>query len=391
MGSGRRVRATVILPNEKQDRKQESPQAERSRKRAAEVLDQIPMQTTVDLSRMDPATGAKAYLCKLDADLFSLEYVKQQYGGGDYVIEIRGPTGHGRVKGYQGGDKFTIDKMIPPKYPVGAAPAAPAAGTPNAMENLPQLMMMGLMKQMLEMGDLQAQAFRKALEGVNGGKRDVDPILTALASKLAADPFDQVIRLRELESGSKRGSVFGEMTQALEMMDRLQEMRGGGNGHTEDPGWMRLVELIAPAWREAVRADGRAIPAEVSPAPATAVATPAPSPAPRAAAAGPGVPSELVALRPVITDIIRAAENGTDPRLAADWIAQTTATGVQELLRRALADPAMLAHLANAYPALTSYTEWLVEVRRELLDALAPDGGMGGGEGGSNGDADEGK
>lgn len=380
-GSGKRKGVTITVDppeNEAENEPEnETEQQQDNARKLAAVMDEVPVDTVVKLWRRDARGGREAYLDTVDAAVFSPEYVKENYGGGDYRFEVRGPTGKGRLKGYQGGDRFTIDRTIPPKYPGVTAPqpeAPPATTTPpgslgDSINTAIVTLVLDLVQQSRESQRQQAESSRVQNELIlaqirqmqeQGRREERDPLETfkAIADLLkpaqqAAQPLTQLKELLEIQqmlSGEAREpSVAGVITelgpQLLGTINKaLDQSRRGPAATVHDPNGATVARVVQPA------------------APTTEPATTPGSGEPVADLLGKWVPY-----------LVQWATDGFSPEWAAETIRQKIPAGYHPTLAEALAPDDVVTRLVAAYPTLAPFAGWLAEVRQELLAWLNGD------------------
>jgi hypothetical protein len=349
-------------------------------RQADDVLGSVPLRTTVKLWRRD-RSGREAYLDAIDAAALGggdvnaglPAYVKDHYGGGEYRFEIRGPVGKGRLKGYRGGDSFTIDRAIPSRYPHDAeaeeparAPVVPTTANGSMAEMLQSTVLtlvMDLVRQGQESAKLQNELTRASIEqlrtNMNPAREERDPL----------EMFKTIADL--LKPAQQAASPLGQLKELLE----LRELLDGGKG---EPSALGVVADLAPQLLGTInkaldqRKPGEQ-PATIHDPDGTVVArAPAPAPAP-AVPAGQPQPEGAAVLQLLGGWVPRLAKWAEQDR-APEWVAETLLyeipAGYHAVLKTAIEPDNAVAQIAAGFPAIAPFTDWLAQVRAELLASL---------------------
>jgi hypothetical protein len=328
--------------------------------------------------------GAYAYLDALDADALGgtdvkaglPAYVKEHYGGGEYRFEIRGPVGKGRIKGYRGGDSFSVDKTIPPKYPHEPEIEVTRGGasTPNSTADMLQsavlTLVMDLVRQSGESQKLQNELTRASIDqlraNMHPAREERDPLemFKAMAeimrpAQVAADPIEQLNKVLE-----------------------LQERLGGG---TREPSAMGVIADLGPQLLGTLnkaldqRKPGGPPPVTIHDPDGTVVAH-TPASAPGSASAGQPQPEGAAVLQLLgrwVPYLTKWAEQDRDPGWAAGTIFWEVPAGYHAALRAKLEPEDAVTQIVAGFPALAPFAGWLAELRVELLASLNAQDGSG--------------
>lgn len=330
---------------------------------AALISDLGPEAQLVTLYRADPAAPSRfAYLDSFPADGFSLDAVRNTYGGGTYRLHIR--NGARQVKKQFG---FSIAGL--PKNP-----------TPQPTDAQPT-----------RATQTESQELREVVRAL----QDTVKSLAAAQARPAADPMQTAVQLlgvmqaaqaaavqqfRDVSDagGSKRGMSLQDMRELLQEGIRLGEERASAGAGQADP----LVDLagkLGPQLltlieRGLAQERGRPVPGALPPG---VVGTIPPAPQPPAAE-GADVPDWARRLRPWGAQLAYMARQDADPEPLSETIAQILPAGDVGQLCALLAQPDALQQVLQAVPELAPYEGWC----DRLLVALAerweiPAGGEG--------------
>lgn len=161
------------------------------------VISQVDDQAaTVQIKRRDPDDPTKwTYLGVIPAREFSLERIKQAYGGGEYKV-VTFDRNRRYVKG--GSHQFQIDRMFKP-----AAQAQPQ-GAPSA-------------------------ALSPETQAINA---KLDKLIDALQSQHASkETLDTALKIAAVMKGGSAVSpteMFNVFEKGLNFSDRLRDLSGGG-------------------------------------------------------------------------------------------------------------------------------------------------------------------
>lgn len=278
---------------------------------------------------------------------FSVEAVKEQYGGGDYRVQ---PVGEkGRFLGQP--VEFSIDHRFKPTrgpLAVGDAitEAGAAAGGGNTLARIEKLLEMNLM---LSMRGQHAPG----------------------AAAPVTDPFEGALKIATLMKGSQAGPSVTEMMETLfKGMKIGQDMAGG-----ERSGFAALADSATPlfgALAKSIEAD-----AEAKARRSLRVMPAAPNPLP-----GEPVPMPTWhdSVRPYIPQLVKLAQAEKDPELYADLVLDQLSAEVYDQVEREARNrtaPEFLELFLAAFPELRAYQLWCQEffgrIHAELTAPAEPD------------------
>jgi hypothetical protein len=303
-------------------------------------------EATVTVKRRDPDDPSGwSYLTAMPARAFSLEKIKQEYGGGEYKA-FTVDRQKRLIKGVP--RLFRIDKIFKPRPPVAATPEARPGVAPEIL---------ALAAKVDQLANVVAAQ--------NSSRETLD-----YALKIAA-----VLRGAGGGGGPGLGAndVFGIFEKGLEFSRKLN---GGGDGDERDGGDafdVALKELVKPVARLLeTEVERRArirpgAPPAAGAAPSTAALPPAGGGEPMPATA----PSWLVRLKPFIPQFVALARDGANPTLYADVLVDVmdrklTAAEVAGIEEEAQNPAFVDTVLAALPPSCAPHGEWF----RALLTAL---------------------
>lgn len=351
------------------------------------VLASVPVRTTVRLWRRD-RQGREAYLDAIDAALLGggdvsaglPAYVKEHYGGGEYRFDIRGPIGKGRARGYKGGDSFTIDRAIPPKYPhepepeePGRAPAAPVSGAPNgslgdSLNTAVVTLVLDLVRQGQESAKLQNELMMAQIRQLNENTRPRED----------RDPLETFKAMAEI---MRPAQVAGDPLEQLKKMLEIRELIAG-DGDKAEPSALGIVSELGPQLLGTIN---RALDQRQAGAPGATVQNPDGTVAARLPSTAPAVPPVAESPAPVGGTAVLQLLGGWVPRLAKwaeqdrapEWVAETLLyeipAGYHAVLKAAIEPEDAVTQIAAGFPVIAPFAGWLAQVRGALLDSLHAD------------------
>jgi hypothetical protein len=331
----------------------------------------------VTLYRQDPSAPSRfAYLDSFPADGFSLDAVRNTYGGGNYRLHIR-DQGR-RVKRQFG---FTIDARFKGAAPQPAelpAPLVPAGAAPRAID--PQVAE-------LREGMKALQEVVRTLAAAQT-RPQADPM--ELAVKIAAGfqaaqtaAFQQLQTMQEGNRGGGKGATFSDMRELLLEGIRLGEEKAGAAGPGAGDPMLETVNRLGPPLlnlldrglrQEAARGNGHAHPVGAPPP------APAAPPLAAAAAAEPAAvspPNWQSKVRQQLPALLFMARADVDPEPLAATVAQAMPAEDADQLAQLLAQPDALQQLLAITPELGAYEGWtdrlLIALAQELeVDLVDP-------------------
>jgi hypothetical protein len=253
----------------------------------------------VVLYRMkDNKPGEYDFVARVAATEFTPEYVKEQYGGGDYKVVIIDTT-----QGPLNPVFFSIDRRFVGKVWGSASPAAVVAqGTGDPFRD-----------KMLEI--LLAKALTPAPAPANTTKDTIELVLAVVAAMKGNGDSGAV-----MEQVSAMISTATTLAQAMNPPEGLAGVAGQ---------FLPVIERLVPP-RATARASHqivRTVPSSPvvssspnAPAAVTVNPTPTPTPPPTApgVVAGSIVPKWLVPFRSIVAHVVKLADRGSDPVVYAE-------------------------------------------------------------------------
>jgi hypothetical protein len=315
----------------------------------------------ISISRRD-ARRKYAYLDRVPADEFSLDWLKDTYGGGEYLARFIDSA-----KQFRGSKTFTIDG--PSKQP-------PVAGADDRRSELREVL-----QSVRELVDSQREAQAK----------ETTTLLSEMVKEARADAEEARRENRELlmKLIEVRGKGRGDESRTLKLYDRMFEVLDRvaeskteimeENAHlraqlAEAPGGLidpvtgRVMEKLLDAIRP-LRA--------VAPAPGVqsgARAEPGTAEAESSAEPAPGRPTWTALFQHYIADMVKLAQDDRDPALYADLLVDQLPREAVSVLYTAISDhggpDGFLEVLSRTWPAVAQHREWFSEYLRALHEAL---------------------
>lgn len=349
-----------------------------------EVLSMLPEGTIAKLYRI-AENGQREYVMETAPGAMTEARIAKN-GPGLYWIKMWGPLGDGSgKKGYRWSRQVRIGVGQAVETPVAvAANGAPHESRTTIMDTAVVTFLGMMQRQQQE----HSAAMMTLLTNINRPPvaPTADPLLLALLPHMfptnRPDPIEQATRIAEINA---KGASKGTAAEILSMIELIEKIRGGSSGSDGDPGWMRLLEKVAPHILQNANAQDRAN-AETSPerlppyvdietgqVDPTRGALPVSAPNETAAteAIDPVLKQNLMLIAGVIPDLVAGARKGRDPELMADWIASDIPSGFHHTVGPILAAPDFVEQLCGAYPELRGYRPWVEQVRTSLVAALS--------------------
>ena len=322
----------------------------------------------VYLSRQDPVDPREyAHLAVIDAKDFSLEYVKQIYGGGRYKARVRRG---GKPYTWLRQVSFAIDaRLYPPRTkPLHEGHEAPAASPAG---NSPSPELLELRTMVRELCGLTAQ----------------------LATRPAAperDPVEMALRIAEAVKAPPQSFSVAEILTLVESA-RSNGMRLGrelAEKAPEQDSVLAFAREIAPPILGALQKNATPGPAPTQAATGLhlvrADRPAAPAPPSSSDSTDPMGPSSLIPewARPLqrwIPQLLIKQQQGKNPEVYAHLLLEELDHDTYERLAEASAAPDFVESVLNAAPGLTDpgrrawFAEFLAEVRETIAADAAAD------------------
>jgi hypothetical protein len=244
----------------------------------------------------DAKPGEYDFVARVAATEFTPDYVKEQFGGGDYKIVI--------VDSAQGPLNpvfFSVDRRFVGKVWANGSPAAVVGqGTGDPFRD-----------EMLKI--LLAKALTPAAPPPNTTKDTIELVLAVVAA---------------MKGGNGDANVMGQVSAMIETATTLAQAMHPPEGLAGVAGsFLPVLERLVPP-RAAARATVRTLPAATAVAPgapaaahnppAAAAATMTTETSPVATVAGSIVPKWLAPFRTMVSHIVKLADRGSDPNVYAE-------------------------------------------------------------------------
>jgi hypothetical protein len=311
----------------------------------------------IELFRTSKVGGRPVFLEQMSPSMFSLAYVAEKFGGGNYVARSRYKDGRKIRASFEiEGDPFPVKRVIPNPAiaPMHAQPAmgqsvnSQTSDGPIILEgNDPNQAMVQLVNVML-----------KRMENSE----------TVLLEKMRL--------YKELFGGPKETPL----DTALNMFQKGLEMAALTGAENSSP-WLMLVRELKEPLSKIVDTVQIALQKSAS-VPASAPATgakpsaPLPSNGPVVASTGqPERPSEDVAmvqswLKAMLPPLVTAAAKNADPATYADFILDQVPNSAYPQLLEWLRQPGCLESLCAIEPGIRYQQDWWLTLRQSLIEAL---------------------
>jgi len=255
--------------------------------------------------------GARPYVCEMEASVFSIEYIKNEFGGGDYIAQF--VTSANKMFGRK---NFEIDRSFKSRQQreSDARQIADLAngGTPRKGDTDTTALIVQMMQQGSDKSDrmfqmmLQMQAensknlmlmMGKMFEG--GGQRHIGSNFSSQATLV--DSIMPLL-LKNAEAPAARGpGLFDDVDKLL----KLKELFSNADTAEKDDMFTSLLKALAPAGAALLAKAGGAMPQQV------------PQQLPPAAPA-----PQLSAVAIALPMLVSAARKDGDPALYHDMVAE---------------------------------------------------------------------
>ena len=291
--------------------------------------------------RAVPNTRKENFICNVEASDFSPENIKNEFGGGDYIIKAYDDRSKIRLKQHlsiEGDPIIQSSKPVMALSPYSApAPALDIQALMQAMQESNKQMLMGL-AQILQ----PQQNSRADMLAELATMRD---IFGPPQQNSGADPMTMLIKGIEL-AGNMAPKVGGETSG----MDVLLES----------------IKSFAPAIG-AVVAQATAKPRTIAPQRAQPQAPQVPQPAQLTNQTQPEIPQteseETMLMKYYISMLVGFAKENRDPALYADLIADQLD---DEKINDLLSKPDIIAYLTGINPDVATVSAWFEALILEL-------------------------
>lgn len=304
----------------------------------------------------------QAYMFKCSPASFSLDDLRDKFGGGEFRVYIT-----------RGGEPWRNRRVIV-EQKAGGMPSEIEA-KPSAVDALAAVMREGFARQAEIMATLARPA--PSSSSMFSGM-DLPAVITAAAAAITAlRPPPAPAPAPVADSGRSVDRAMDMLMKGIE----LAQTMGGGGGGGDDPSLMALLRdfVKSPMLAQAVSSTLRPAVAAPSFQPARPVAPMQSQPA----VAAPVVPvaqEETAMVNPLIAHYLGAlvgfAAEGSDPTLYADLILDRLPDETLRGLLDAKPDPVTV--LAGINPKVLQHRDWFVELVETIRAALGSDSAQNG-------------
>ena len=320
------------------------PEEERIAEVVAELNDRIgsgtgEVRTTV--YRCGPG-GERAYLASMPADDFSLDFLRDTYGGGDYKIRLA-------VRGIKG---------IPPKNwrVTIEAPAGWRAPEPQVDPDpvpVAEPRREDGVRLLLEQSQKDRERADRLVEGLIASLRPPDPAVQMQAMMAAFQAFQAMIPKAPPAPAAGAVDGLGQAARLLELIRENTPVKPGES--TGSDVLLAAIQGLTPVLRDAIRVDaGR---------PVTVPEIPG-SPEEKKEVEEDQAGMASMAESMFVAQLVASAKAGGDQR---QWIPSILAVVSPETAKGFLASPEAIADLAELDDGVMENRAWFEELGRVLL------------------------
>ena len=324
----------------------------------SQLLDELPADGEVQIHRKGP-TGTLEYEGVMQPGEFSLEAVRNTYGGGAYVFRVMGPDGHGR-KVYRQQRQYSIagDRKEPP--PVRAAAVEVVAQRSATDERLDRL------ERMIE------RQLTRDVEPRNESRTLMELLpLLIQAQQSRGDPMEMAVKIaammKDMQTPSAPAPVLTDALQLFEKgLDLGRKMnRGAAPAEPEGPS---IFETLAPLAQQVVGVIEKGMTMRAEPAPT------APS-SPHAQPAQPqlGQPHQVQLTSPIaqrvqpyLPQLIKWAQQGKNARFYAQLVMDNISDADAEAFGPEVVAPGFVETMFAQLPELRAVYAWAAEFFAEI-------------------------
>jgi len=293
----------------------------------------------------DKETTQWDYLDRMAANDFTLEAVKQQYGGGKYRATIFGVANRHLRR---------VPFRIDPRFkPAALAAIVPGSSEVSRIENA-----------IAALADVVTRA------------------VTARAPAVERDPLDVALKIVEIMRGgnapvSPTSELVKTLREGMDLGREIGERTAGGNGGGDGDSFasaLKSVEPLIGAVADRLRAEPprrRALPAGPS--------EPAPAPAAHSEASVPMAPVDsgppwAAQVRPHLPHLVSLARINANPESWADAILDMLSDEVYGEFEIMSRRPDFADVVMGALPELAPVNEWARRLLAVMAERMAPEG-----------------
>jgi len=367
---GRRGKNTVILVEEEDEKPPEvedvteadRERIEQAKEVAAEAALEAPESVEVRIFRSHPSLGGGKmnYVDTIGTEVFSLEYVAENYGGGKYKAEFFGirKLGNRAGKGLIRTEAFEIDPAISPRNPknlgLGGAGAPSKAGGEDSMKALVDGGIVALLQaqvSMIERLNKPSVDWGTVLTAVGA---IMTPIITSLMSR--KDPVELAKEIVATTQPTAHKDGLKEMRELLGLLGELKS--AAGLESPEDmPPWLRVVDKFAPKLLDAARVQDQMAMTQQQQQPTQ-----------------PQQPEDMTnptqLVQAIAPQLAAWASQGRSTAWACEALLYDIPEGLHPMLAQRLQQPSIIPEIVTNVPTLAPFQGWLESLREELLAAI---------------------
>jgi hypothetical protein len=345
------------------EKESEANQTETSQTLPQEVIDtdletlmaEIGPQTKkVSLYRQDDKSATKwHYLTKQDVSEFTMETVKQEFGGGNYKARFIDERGV-----YITQFLFSIDPRFKPQLisstSFSVPPGVSITGDPSGLGEI-----------------------RETL-------KQITLILAQLSQKKEVDPLSGMEKLVAIitpliqREPSHTPEASAGVEKYIDMFTKGMEMGQAMNGDSYLPVVEKMGMPLLNMLGELVK-NGKGVQAKVAQAVPTNVQVPKEKP--QTVPATPGTPNTLERyLQFYIPQLIALAKQDKDPALYADLMLDQIPEQFLSTLHQLLLQPTLIEQLVGVHPEIKNYEQWFKDFIQFATEGLTPEAAQEAGE-----------
>jgi len=301
-----------------------------------------PQTKKVSLYRQDDKSPTKwHYLTKTDVSLFTMEAVKEEFGGGNYKARFIDERGV-----YITQFLFSIDPRFRPTLSSSPSLSSIPSGQTEGLGELKEI----LRQQTALIAELTK---RKDVDPLAGMEKLVAIISPLIKREDASIPASSSFGFKEAFDIFKQGMDMGQMVNGDSYLPVVEKMG------------MPLLNMLG----ELVK-NGKGVQEKINKAIPTKapVSQETPSPAPQ------GQPTTLEGyLQFYIPQLIQLAKADKDPSLYADFVLDQIPENFLDQLYQLLQQPNLIEQLVTLQPEIKNHEQWFKDFIQRGVEALSPE------------------
>lgn len=327
-------------------------------------------QYKVSISRFDPRTGDKEWVAKHPAEGFTVEEIKERYGGGKFELRILNEKGR-----YAGGK---VVRIAAPHKDLSEPEESEEFDTEAEIERRVEERTRELReKSVLEVVIEGQREIARELREMRRppaeahGLNPLELVQNMHASWAAMiQPYQNALLERALEKeGPDSTEVLGQMLNILSQGIELGRETGG-----DGSGYGSVIRELGKPLVEILERESRRRSAGASAAPTPTLPNPPNGAAPvvdRAPESNEDAPAWLPIFRPFVPQLIAWAQQGKDPELTADWVLGELPDNYLDPIGRQLdRGDEFLTEFEATMPQAAEHMEWLRPFFSRMADGL---------------------